>query len=134
MNISFKIHNLFEIKDLNLEKIHQEIFKHEKMYTIEEISWRFFPDWIVAYNENEIVGMACIGDKFFLYNFGILEKYRNRGIATKMLNFILENYKTIQGQVYKNNPKAIYLYKKFNTEFIENKIDNTETFTFIMNK
>lgn len=64
-------------------------------------------------------------DEAFLYNFEVDEKYRNHGIGSEILKYVLEQYKVNELTVEETNYNAIRLYKQFGfkeyTTFTENK-------------
>ena len=64
-------------------------------------------------------------DEAFLYNFDVNEKYRNHGIGSEILKYVLEQYKINELTVEETNYNAIRLYKRFGfkeyTTFTENK-------------
>ena len=63
-------------------------------------------------------------DEAFLYNFDVNEKYRNHGIGSEILKYVLEQYKVNELTVEETNYNAIRLYKRFGfkeyTTFTEN--------------
>lgn len=63
-------------------------------------------------------------DEAFLYNFEVDEKYRNHGIGSEILKYILKQYKVNELTVEETNYNAIRLYKRFGfkeyTTFTEN--------------
>lgn len=80
---------------------------------------------IYIYTENtSILGLIHINDIYDRYeinNIYVLEEYRNRGIASKLLEKIIEDGKrnniiNITLEVRENNINAIKLYKKYNFE------------------
>ena len=68
---------------------------------------------------------AINSDEAFLYNFEVDEKYRNQGIGSEILKYVLEQYKVNELIVEETNYNAIRLYKRFGfkeyTTFTENK-------------
>lgn len=52
-------------------------------------------------------------DEAFLYNFEVNEKYRNHGIGSEILKYILKQYKVNELTVEETNYNAIRLYKRF---------------------
>ena len=63
-------------------------------------------------------------DEAFLYNFEVDKKYRNHGIGSEILKYVLEQYKVNELTVEETNYNAIRLYKRFGfkeyTTFTEN--------------
>lgn len=51
-------------------------------------------------------------DGIFLDEIYIDTNYRNKGIGTKIIEYILKNNKVVYLNVYKENKKAVSLYKK----------------------
>ena len=68
---------------------------------------------------------AIHSNEAFLYNFEVDEKYRNQGIGSEILKYVLEQYKVNELIVEETNYNAIRLYKRFGfkeyTTFTENK-------------
>lgn len=68
---------------------------------------------------------AIHSNEAFLYNFEVDEKYRNQGIGSEILKYILKQYKVNELIVEETNYNAIRLYKRFGfkeyTTFTENK-------------
>lgn len=64
-------------------------------------------------------------DEAFLYNFEVDKKYRNHGIGSEILKYVLKQYKVNELTVEETNYNAIRLYKRFGfkeyTTFTENK-------------
>ena len=78
---------------------------------------------IYIYIENDnILGILHINDIYDRYeinNIYVLEEYRNKGIASKLLEYVIElgkknNILNITLEVRKNNVNAIKLYNKYN--------------------
>lgn len=63
-------------------------------------------------------------DEAFLYNFEVDEKYRNHGIGSEILKYVLNQYKVNELTVEETNYNAIRFYKRFGfkeyTTFTEN--------------
>lgn len=78
-------------------------------------------DYIVLINDENIINAFLIVrinlDFYELEAIYVDEDYREKGIATKMINYLIENFiekgKEILLEVNSNNENAINLYKKF---------------------
>ena len=75
---------------------------------------------VLIYEEDNIEAFLLIRNNFDFYEIEALyvnEKYRKKGIASKLLTFFLDNYskkdEEIILEVNTNNEPAINLYKKF---------------------
>ena len=72
---------------------------------------------------------AVDSSKAFLYDFDVDEKYRNQGIGTEILKYVLKHYKVNELTVDKDS-KAINLYKRFGfkegTSFREDGVDRVD--------
>lgn len=88
---------------------------------IDELQDYFVEDWCIFLKyENQFVGYGqiIINDSLpLIVNFGILEPYRRRGLATTLLNHLLNilykaGYKKVKIKVDINNTGAFMLYKK----------------------
>lgn len=82
---------------------------------------------VVYLIEDKVVGFINyyeIYDRLEIANFNVLEFFQNRGIGSKLLNYVLKKYqgkcKNVTLEVRKDNNNAVNLYKKFG--FIERAI------------
>ena len=85
-------------------------------------------DLAFYYGVTKIAGISISAvntDEAFLYNFEVNEKYRNHGIGSEILKYVLKQYKVNELTVEETNYNAIRLYKRFGfkeyTTFTENK-------------
>ena len=126
LNISFmKIQDLDDISD-NLEKDFDDfwnynIFKSE----LENPNSKYF----MCKLNNEIVGFAgvlIVLDEADITNIVIKKDFRNKGIGTSLLNYLIEfcksqNLTKINLEVSSKNDIAINLYKKFGFKQVGNR-------------
>jgi len=65
---------------------------------------------------NEYNGLVVVLDELF-----VISEYRNQGISTQFINYLAQNkeYKIIDLEVFKENTKALALYKKLGFEIID---------------
>lgn len=90
--------------------------------TKEEIDLAFknnpFAHYIVYIENNKIIAYlyySYIYDRIEINNILVEEKYRNKKIASKLLENLVKNYnESITLEVNENNTIAIKLYEKFN--------------------
>lgn len=76
----------------------------------------FILNFIVNEEANEIIGLYQIYDYSnvpILCKFFIKEQYRNKGIGTKVLENILNEFSEIEVTFHKQNKEANALYSKF---------------------
>ncbi|MBQ7104384.1 MAG: GNAT family N-acetyltransferase [Bacilli bacterium] len=119
MIISVNIDNLSLINEIQttfnvLYKQKNELKKEFEMNPYTKI-------YIYIENDN-ILGILHINDIYDRYeinNIYVLEEYRNKGIASKLLEYVIElgkknNILNITLEVRKNNVNAIKLYNKYN--------------------
>lgn len=85
-------------------------------------------DLAFYYGVTKIAGISISAvntDEAFLYNFEVNEKYRNHGIGSEILKYVMKQYKVNELTVEETNYNAIRLYKRFGfkeyTTFTENK-------------
>lgn len=108
----------------SLENLYLEAFGY-----IRDIS--YFKDMINIYDNNIIIGSVGIekdyNDFVCLTALCVLKKYRNNGIATKILNIVSEKYKNIPIVLYINKEKENY-------EKLEKFYNNRGFITFYDNK
>ena len=77
--------------------------------------------FLVAKEENEVIGyigMSIVIDEGYIFNVAVRESYRNKGVATALLNELVTYGKKtyfsfITLEVRENNLPAISLYSKF---------------------
>lgn len=77
--------------------------------------------FLVAKEENEVIGyigMSIVIDEGYIFNVAVRESYRNKGVATALINELViygkkNNFSFITLEVRKSNLPAISLYSKF---------------------
>lgn len=81
---------------------------------------------------NSIIGFIGI-NKNYIEGIFIKEEYQNKGVGSKLLNYIKNLYNELYLNVYKNNDNAIEFYKKHNFNIIKEQIDkNTNEIELVM--
>ena len=76
--------------------------------------------FLVAKEENEVIGyigMSIVIDEGYIFNVAVREKYRNKGVATALINELVtygkkNNFSFITLEVRESNLPAISLYSK----------------------
>ena len=115
--IEYKKRTIYEYaKDLSNE----EIDKINK-YVTSEVP-KLINDYCNIIVDNKIVGCLLLTNKDdgkLLDEIYLEEEYRNKGIGTEIINDILNNNNIVYLWVYKENEKAISLYKKLEFNVIE---------------
>ena len=115
--IEYKKRTIYEYaKDLSNE----EIDKINK-YVTSEIP-KLINDYCNIIVDNKIVGCLLLTNKDdgkLLDEIYLEEEYRNKGIGTEIINDILNNNDIVYLWVYKENERAISLYKKLEFNVIE---------------
>lgn len=115
--IEYKKRTIYEYaKDLSNE----EIDKINK-YVTSEVT-KLINDYCNIIVDNKIVGCLLLTNKDdgkLLDEIYLEEEYRNKGIGTEIINDILNNNDIVYLWVYKENEKAITLYKKLEFNVIE---------------
>ena len=115
--IEYKKRTIYEYaKDLSNE----EIDKINK-YVTSEVP-KLINDYCNIIVDNKIVGCLLLTNKDdgkLLDEIYPEEEYRNKGIGTEIINDILNNNDIVYSWVYKENEKAISLYKKLEFNVIE---------------
>lgn len=77
--------------------------------------------FLVAKEENEVIGyigMSIVIDEGYIFNVAVRESYRNKGVATALINELVtygkkNNFCFITLEVRESNQPAISLYSKF---------------------
>lgn len=81
---------------------------------------------------NNIIGFIGT-NKNYIEGIFIKEKYQNKGVGSKLLNYIKNLYNELYLSVYKNNNNAIKFYKKHYFNIIKEQIDkNTNETELVM--
>lgn len=115
--IEYKNKTIYQYaKDLSNE----EIDKINK-YVTSEVP-KLINDYCNIIVDNKIVGSLLLTNKDdgkLLDEIYLEEEYRNKGIGTEIINDILNNNDIVYLWVYKENEKAISLYKKLEFNVIE---------------
>ena len=119
MIISVNVDNINLINEI--EVVFNAVYKHKNELK-KEFELNPYTK-IYIYKENDsILGILHINDIYDRYeinNIYVLEEYRNKGIASKLLEYVIDlgkkNYVlNITLEVRKNNTNAIKLYNKYN--------------------
>ena len=77
-----------------------------------------FSHYLLFIEENKIVGYLnyyLIYDRIEIANFNVLDKYQNKGIGTRLLDYLIKKYPDIVNitlEVRCDNTKAIHVYEK----------------------
>ena len=77
--------------------------------------------FLVAKEENEVIGyigLSIVIEEGYIFNVAVREKYRNKGVATALINELVtygkkNNFSFITLEVRESNLPAISLYSKF---------------------
>ena len=104
-----------------LEKIFSTIFSY-KNYIINDFEKNVFTKYFIYMEKNNIIGFVNyydLYDRFEIVNINVIEQFRNKKIASKMMEYIIKkgyenNIKNITLEVDEKNQIAIKLYKKYN--------------------
>jgi|TARA_B100001964_G_scaffold180439_1_gene199353 ribosomal-protein-alanine N-acetyltransferase len=127
---------IFSIQEANLndsdwlDEFERSIFSynHKNIYrnilkTYKDNNYYIFIGILNNSKIGYIVGRT-IHDELNIYNLAILEKYRNKGFASKLLCYVFEHMNTEINSIYievrETNIKALKFYRKFG--FIEYNI------------
>ena len=119
MIISVNVDNINLINEI--EVVFNAVYKHKNELK-KEFELNPYTK-IYIYKENDsILGILHINDIYDRYeinNIYVLEEYRNKGIASKLLEYVIDlgkknNVLNITLEVRKNNTNAIKLYNKYN--------------------
>ena len=115
--IEYKKRIIYEYaKDLSIE----EVNKIDE-YVTSEVS-RLMDDYYNIVVNNKIIGSLLLTEKDdgkLLDEIYLEEEYRNNGIGTDIINNIISNNDIIYLWVYKDNEKAISLYKRLNFNIVK---------------
>ena len=90
-------------------------------YVINSVN-EMFKDYYNIIIDDKIIGSVCIKD---LENAKLLDEiylekeFRNNGVGTDIIRKIIENNKSVYLWVYKENSKAVSLYKRLGFKIID---------------
>ncbi len=88
--------------------------------------------YVYEYND-KIVGFIGLNDSFIEGIF-VKEEYQNKGIGSKLLNYVKNIYPCLSLHVYKNNIKATKFYLSHNFKITKEQIDeSTNQLELILN-
>lgn len=116
--------NLDEIELINkIQNTFCDVYK-QKNELINELKQNPYTKLYIYVEKDNIIGLLHLNDIYDRYeinNIYVLEGYRNKGIASKLIEHIIElgnsnKIVNITLEVRKNNYNAIKLYKKYNFE------------------
>lgn len=77
-----------------------------------------FSRYLLFIKNSKIIGYLnyyVIYNRIEIANFNVLEEYQNKGIGTKLLEYLIDKYKNVDNitlEVKEDNLKAIHMYKK----------------------
>lgn len=115
--VDYKCNNIFEYDyDLELEDKNKIRTYVEKDILVE------FSNFQMIIVDNKVVGTVGVidyEDGKMIDEIFILEGYRNRGIGTDIITTILNTNDKVYLWVYKDNIRAVKLYKRLGFEIIE---------------
>ena len=119
------INRLIEYKNRTIYQYAKDLSNEEidriNKYVTSEVP-RLINDYCNIIVDNKIVGCILLTNNDsgkLLDEIYLEEKYRNKGIGTKIIMNILNNNDVVYLWVYKENEKAISLYKKLGFNVIE---------------
>lgn len=122
---SLVIEDSIRFKELGL----QVNSNFQNVYDLEEIlksNYDYVYGYYVEKNLVAFIHVCVLYDTMDIVNIVVDKNYRKTGIASKLLNHVLELYKDVSNillEVNEKNESAIALYKKYNFEVI-NKRNN----------
>lgn len=112
--------------------------KFDKVYDLKKMFMQDYNKIYIATDHEKVVGMLMaivLYDTCEIENIIVLEEYRNRKIATNLIDYLISEFsdsiKIITLEVAIDNQKAINLYKKFGLEIIstrKNYYDNKDAY------
>lgn len=97
---------ILEVNYKDIENIFKQIFNQELKLNVYSK--------IVAYKEDKIIGFLIyddIYDRYEIEYIGVLEEYRNKGIGSKLMEYLKDKPITLEVDV--TNEFAIKLYEKY---------------------
>lgn len=101
----------------NLNLLNNSFVSKEKI--LDELNNNPFAKILCYMQDNKIVGYlyySLIYDRIEINNIEVDKSYRNKRIATKLLNELIKENKDITLEVNKNNEIALKLYNNFGFE------------------
>lgn len=117
----YKLATIFEYANILNEKEKKKIVR----YVDNSIS-KLLKEYKIIMKDNIVIGCVLktlFRDGILLDEIYLEESYRNKGIGSDNIKKLVDNHPIIYLWVYKNNKKAINLYRKFNFESKEETED-----------
>ena len=118
-----------KIEQENIQNIFSDVFKQKKELIDTFSSNPYVKLYTYSVDKNIVafIQYEDIYDRFELDNIYVLKEYRNRGIASSLMEFMINEGKkkkiiNITLEVREDNTNAINLYKKYG--FVEKAIRN----------
>ena len=126
--IKYKLANIFDYANGLSKEETAKIKRYVNSHIPKKLN-----NYKIIIHDNIIIGCILVekmDDGVLLDEIYIEKNYRNKGLGTKLIKDVILNNNIIYLWVYKENVKAISLYKKlgFNT------IEETETRLFMANR
>ncbi len=132
----FNIDDLDNIMNIWLNnniKTHNFIDKNYWINNFDYVKTLLPTSEIYVYEINNSIIVFIGINKNYIEGIFIKEEYQNKGVGSKLLNYIKNLYNELYLNVYKNNDNAIEFYKKHNFNIIKEKIDeNTNEIELVM--
>ncbi len=108
-------------KDIDDLEVFDTFNKEKVLFDIENNT---FTNYYIYKDNNKVVAFInyqIMYERSELININVLDEYQNRGIASKLMEFMLDDLKTngvkdITLEVKVTNLNAIHLYKKYDFE------------------
>ena len=120
---SISIENIDEFNNLGIQVNNN----FTNVFNLEDILKSDIDKIYGYYDNNKLVGFIHISKLYEvmdIINIVVDKEYRNKGIGTKLLNYIVDNYKDINSimlEVNENNNNAIDFYKKNDFKIINTR-------------
>ena len=80
--------------------------------------------WFGLKDQDNIIAFCTVGrtpNHAIIFNFGVLKQYRNKGYGFKLMEHIIDKFKSTNICLFvnKTNRIAIWLYRKFHFEYTD---------------
>ncbi|MCC0661621.1 N-acetyltransferase [Clostridioides sp. ZZV14-6154] len=124
------IEKIMEIWEESTIKAHDFINKDywKNSYNIVKNEYMPISETFVYDDGEEIKGFISIIDNEFIGALFISTNYQSLGIGSKLLDYVIKEYKNLSLAVYKDNKKAVVFYNKKGFNIVKEQVNEDSGF------
>ncbi|MDB0439418.1 N-acetyltransferase [Clostridioides difficile] len=124
------IDKIMEIWEESTIKAHDFISKDYWKNNYNTVKNEYIPisETFVYDDGEEIKGFISIIDKSFIGALFISTNHQSLGIGSKLLDYVIKEYKSLSLAVYKDNKKAVVFYNKKGFNIVKEQVNEDSGF------